>query len=525
MSTVDAKPIRVTRTSPRKSLREHFRAGWRNVFGLDLRSLAVFRIALGLLLISDLIFRAGNLVEMYTSEGFYTREVSFDYYRTVFGPGWESVLWSLHWLSDSPRFQAAMFILAALFALLLVVGRWTRFATLVSWILLVSLHVRNPVILSSGDFLLKMMLFWSVFIPLGGVWSLDARRRRVLGGPAPDARTRIVSTATAGFVIQLFAMYFFTGLSKWNEGWWSGEAMYHALGLQIYATDFGRQLLEYPLLLKFASVGTVFAEVFLILTLFSTRHNDGFRVVNLIVFWALHIGIVLSMSIGLFPWICMVAWLPLIPSGPWNWLARQNSERPIAAVDANRQFRIGPIQQAFCGVMICFILLWNVSNIEWAPFKPLQSRLIASIGYLMRVDQHFQMFGDPPKTTPWFVYDAVLDDGSEVDLLTGAAVNIDEPGSIRDLMPSFHWRKLHRNLVNDQRECLRLPLAKYMADKWDRTHEHKVSLLRMIYFEEDTGQNRADRNRHSKVWAVVRKDDIGPGSLFEHLKSGQGPAF
>ena len=72
---------------------------------------------------------------------------------------------------------------------------------------------------------------------------------------------------------------------------------------------------------------------------------------------------------------------------------------------------------------------------------------------------------------------------------------------------------------------MRQPLANYMAEKWDRTHEHKVSRLRMIYFEEDTGHNRADRNRHSKVWAVVKKNDIGPGSLFDNLKSSQQPDF
>ena len=451
MTTVNAKSIRVTETRPRKGLGNHFWDGLQIIFGLELRSLAVFRIALGFLLISDLVYRAGTLVEMYTRDGFYTREVSFDYYRTVYGPGWETVFWSLHWLSDTPRFQTAMFIVAGLFAGLLVVGKWTRLATLVSWILLVSLHVRNPVVLSSGDFLLKMMLFWSFFLPLGGVWSLDARRRRRLKQPEPILQKRIVSTATAGFVIQLFAMYFFTGLAKWNEGWWSGEAMYHALGLEIYATEFGRHLLKFPLLLKLVSVATVFAEVFLVWTLFSSRHNDCFRVLNMLVFWAFHVGIALSLSIGLFPWICIVAWLPLIPSGFWNLLTKQQTVTSELSPDANRQFRIGRIQQASCAMMIGFVLIWNVANIEWAPLRFLQSRLMANIGYLIRIDQHFQMFGDPPKTTPWFVYEAVLDDGSEVDVLTGQAVDTDKPVSMIKLLPSFHWRKLHRNLVSAER--------------------------------------------------------------------------
>ena len=40
---------------PQLSLRDQFLVGAKNVFGLDLRSLAAFRIALGLLLLSDLV--------------------------------------------------------------------------------------------------------------------------------------------------------------------------------------------------------------------------------------------------------------------------------------------------------------------------------------------------------------------------------------------------------------------------------------------------------------------------------------
>ena len=80
----------------------------RSVFRLDLRSLATFRIGLGLIIICDLIFRSQTLTEMYTDEGFYTRQVSYDYYQATWGDGWQTIFWSLHWLGGSPAFIATI---------------------------------------------------------------------------------------------------------------------------------------------------------------------------------------------------------------------------------------------------------------------------------------------------------------------------------------------------------------------------------------------------------------------------------
>ena len=165
---------------------------------------------------------------------------------------------------------------------------------------------------------------------------------------------------------------FLPGIAKWNEGWWTGDAMYHALGLDIYVTEFGRRLLDFPIALKLVSIGTVFAEVFLVWTLFLPDHNDRYRVLNLIVFWGFHIGIALSMSIGLFPFICIIAWFPLIPSGFWNWLTPNRSVAVDPLAGTNEQLRPGMLGQIFCAVMILFILVWNVANIQWKPLDRLR---------------------------------------------------------------------------------------------------------------------------------------------------------
>ena len=57
---------------------------------------------------------------------------------------------------------------------MLVLGWKTRFATIASWVLLLSLQNRNTMILSGEDNLALLLLFWGMFLPLGARYSVDS---------------------------------------------------------------------------------------------------------------------------------------------------------------------------------------------------------------------------------------------------------------------------------------------------------------------------------------------------------------
>ena len=67
----------------------------------------------------------------------------------------------------SAAFETIPFLVAGLFAGLLLVGYRTGLATCVSWFMLLSVQARNPIILQGGDVLLRLLLFWGIFLPLG----------------------------------------------------------------------------------------------------------------------------------------------------------------------------------------------------------------------------------------------------------------------------------------------------------------------------------------------------------------------
>ena len=58
----------------------------------------------------------------------------------------------------------------------MLVGYRTKIATCIVWALTVSLQNRNMLIHSGADDLLRMVLFWSLFLPLDRYWSWDKNR-------------------------------------------------------------------------------------------------------------------------------------------------------------------------------------------------------------------------------------------------------------------------------------------------------------------------------------------------------------
>src|SRR6185436_8998624 len=112
------------------------------------------------------------------------------------------------WLSGEPTALALLFALMGAAGLMLVLGYRTRIASAICWLLLAMLHMRNNMVYFGGDNLMRVVLFWSMFVPLGARWSLDARRSRDV------VSDRFVSLGSAALLLQIATVYWVTGLSK-----------------------------------------------------------------------------------------------------------------------------------------------------------------------------------------------------------------------------------------------------------------------------------------------------------------------
>jgi hypothetical protein len=153
------------------------------------RGLVWLRIALGTLVLFDLAQRASALEAHYTNQGVLPAMAVDDR------------LPSVYWLASSTPSVSLLFALTVAGALLLIVGWRTRWVTLLTWVLVASLQNRNVAVYHSGDSVLRLALFWSLFLPLGAQRSLDSLRT----GSGPNAR--VGGPGAFAFVVQFMLVF------------------------------------------------------------------------------------------------------------------------------------------------------------------------------------------------------------------------------------------------------------------------------------------------------------------------------
>ena len=296
------------------------------IFGFDLRSLALFRIGLALVIIADLFIRFDDIREHYSDYGVLPRTALIEQFLKPW-------YWSIHLLSGQPFVQALLFGFAIFFAFLLLIGYRTRLATIASWAMIVSLHNRNPALLFAGDDTLRALLFWAMFLPLGANYSVDS----ALNTSSKPLPKRVLSGATVGFILQLCYIYMFSAWFKHQSPIWSeeGSAVYYALNFDQYATVFGQFLLSLTPLLKTMTFGALWFEWLGALLLFIPFRTNFFRCVAIVSFILLHFSFGLSFEIGIFPALCIFAWLAFIPTPIWDWLDKRTYTPERAGLKIN----------------------------------------------------------------------------------------------------------------------------------------------------------------------------------------------
>src|SRR5438270_13839298 len=156
-------PERRSYRNPLRSVVAYLQAA----YSLDVRSLALFRIALGAVLLGDLILRSFDLTAFYTDFGVLPRAALLE----KFSP---ADRFSIHLISGQFVFEVILFLIAGLFAVMLMFGIRTRLASIASWFMVVSLQMRNSSILQAGDVYLRVLAFIAMFLPLGALYSVDS---------------------------------------------------------------------------------------------------------------------------------------------------------------------------------------------------------------------------------------------------------------------------------------------------------------------------------------------------------------
>lgn len=463
---------------PRRSAVQLLIETW---FTADVRSLAAMRIGTAIVLLYDLAKRSLDLTAHYSDRGVLPRDVILD------APGWASRM-SLHLLAGSTGFQSALFVLAGLCGCMLLAGYRTRLATIASFLLLVSLQARNPLVFFGGDAVLKMHLFWGLFLPWGDAFSFDARDL-----PESSRRRRICSGGVAACMIQVGIIYIFAAQLKTGAEWRSEyTALYYALSLDSYVAPVGRLVYRWPWLMKVLTFQAFWIEALAPLLLFFPVFTKRLRMLAVLLVLGLHAGILLTMHISFFPVINAVSMFIFLPSEVWDWPWRRGEPRaavPEEPAAGPRPWHRSP-RDLVPLLLVVYVLFFSLPIPDsWRGF-----------GYIMKIDQAWALFAPAPlRTDGWWVLAGTLENGQRVDLLRGGAPVTDErPPDLLRHYGNTRWRKFYSGLLGARGGESYRRFHQFYCRRWNAAHEpadRVVEVEPVFYLEQNLPDYRTSEPR------------------------------
>ncbi len=434
----------------------------RAVFSLDTRSLSLFRIGLGFVLLGDALTRMGMLREHYTDVGMLPR---LDLVMT----NWQENNFSLLMLNGSEWFVWSFFGLLVLACLMLILGIWPRMAIFVCWACLLSIAFRNPFTNNSGDFMMLIFLVWSFFLPLNEHFSWRPSRHK-------SHQNTHFSGMSILYVLQIAIIYFASALLKSGGQWEDGTAVAYALQMTYYTSGAGHWLLGFPNLLKGLTYSTYYLELAVILLLFLPFFTSFWRFIVYISFSALHLGFIVFLNIGAFPWFCLAFWLAMLPSGLWDALniARARAEDDELSVGILRQ--LFSYSQHVVGVLMAAgILYLNFGRVQWENLPP---SLVQAI-HLLKMNQSWGMFApNAAVVASWLSAKAETEKGQFIDILAKGKPYQSQKFD-HQLLNARH-RKYLVSLMDKKLQFIAEPFATYVFKDWnERNPRQRIKNMRL----------------------------------------------
>lgn len=256
------------------------------------RPLAALRIGLGSTLMVQAWLCRNDLGHLFSADGYVQSALN----RYFTAPGVPTISWVMPLFKSFGLGEAAAIQLFAglYFAALALMtfGLMTRAATVMAWfchwVMMNTASATNYGI----DLYAHVFLYYLMFSPAAGAWSLDACWGRVSTLPSAAARL-----ALRVMQLHLCITYLTSAIEKASgEQWRNGELLWQALQLPVYKQFDMSWLINYPMLTLGAGWMTLIFEGCYFIFIWP-RQTRRFWVVGIA---GLHLGIVLLLGLGVF---------------------------------------------------------------------------------------------------------------------------------------------------------------------------------------------------------------------------------
>jgi hypothetical protein len=445
-------------------------------YSFDLRSLALQRISVALVLLVDAYIRMTDISAHYTAEGVLPIG-SFDGFKFIFS-----------YFPDNNFTYYVFFTVYIICIFSFLIGFKTKIFNFICWWMLCQLHARNPYILQGGDDLLRIALFWLMLLPTNKRWSADSyySSEKIISN-------KNFSFANIGYLCLIASVYLFSSLLKNSAEWQTeGTAIYYALSLDQLVLPLGKMIYPYPWLLKFLTHTVYSIEIVApILLLLPFRKLRNFSLLLMI---CMHIGIGSTLFVGLF-FIISIFTLPAIYQG--NFLDKIENLRfykllfqqsKVKGHDTN--YKNNVVIEFLSIALIIYCAIWNLSNLKYFPYE--LSKDYQKIGYSLRLDQNWAMFAPTVfKDDGWFIAEGISKQNkTRTNLLDGTSpIDYNKPENIVQMFKNDRWRKYSENILFIDLSWLRPHYCQYLLKQWNKNNTFKMDSVNLIYMKEVSAPN------------------------------------
>eukprot|EP01082_Thalassiosira_pseudonana_P008847 g7692.t1 g7692 contig26:65946-67854(-) len=282
------------------------------MMGSNLEAVALFRISLGSMLLIELVSRFQYLHPFYSDEGTLPLRLLLpqtdSLYKVV----------CIHCYSGSMSYLKILLSIQVMLACMLLVGYKSRVASVGSWLLYLSLTLRNTWLNFILDRYFHYLLFYSIFLPLDGTWAIDS-----IAKTSANPSKTFVSPATIVFKLLIAWLYWDAGYGKYSDplmGWTLNAQPLPALDTYVRHTVVARYM--YGILgsggLRLMTPTVVYAEMLCVPVTLIGSYLGIKKVVygSVVLVCFLHIGIALTMrNTVLLSSVACCAWCIFLPEG------------------------------------------------------------------------------------------------------------------------------------------------------------------------------------------------------------------
>jgi hypothetical protein len=285
----------------------------------DRRTLGFSRILLGFLLLMDVIHRGAAWRDLYSSVGVLPTPLNLQRPQA-----WGA--FTIFNAFNTPGELQALWVLMAVNAVCLMVGYRTKVAQMVALVLHVGMNGRVLLVENGGYVVNNLLLLWTLFLPLGDRFSVDAlraslKRRREATAEALNDRSDMlapgkgdpyVSVLGAVLVVQIAAIYYFNVIHKTGPAWRNGTAVHYVLYVDRMTTPIIGLLRDHVpnVLILFMTRSTMAFEAGIPVLLLQPLAKPWARRGVVFMMCALHIAFGTTFVLGVFSWsACLFATL------------------------------------------------------------------------------------------------------------------------------------------------------------------------------------------------------------------------